>query len=254
MTDSTDKDLAALRASFERLAALVEGLGSDLEAQAYPSQWNVAQVVSHLGSGATIFQRRLEDSLAGQETPADFNQATWDEWDAKPALAQAHDGIAADSSLLIFLESLSERDRDRLHLPMGPLMPDYATFVGMRLSEHVLHTWDVEVVADPGATLPVLEAEQVLDRLGFIAARTGKPSSAYHNVVVRTTNPESALRISLTPQVGIERVSAGRQADLTLPAEALVRLVYGRLDPEHTPAFNGDPALLDELRRVFPGL
>ena len=43
-------------------------------------------------------------------------------------------------------------------------------------------------------------------------------------------------------------------ADLTLPAEAFVRLVYGRLDPDHTPAFEGDPADLDTLRRTFPGV
>ncbi len=39
---------------------------------------------------------------------------------------------------------------------------------------------------------------------------------------------------------------------LHLPAEALIRLVYGRLDPEHTPAIEGD-ADLDALRRTFPG-
>jgi hypothetical protein len=38
-----------------------------------------------------------------------------------------------------------------------------------------------------------------------------------------------------------------------LPAEALIRLVYGRLDPDHTPAVKGDPDVLDRLRRVFPG-
>ena len=42
-------------------------------------------------------------------------------------------------------------------------------------------------------------------------------------------------------------------ADLVLPAEALIRLVYGRLDPDHTPPFEGDGALLDELRRAYPG-
>jgi hypothetical protein len=38
-----------------------------------------------------------------------------------------------------------------------------------------------------------------------------------------------------------------------LPAEAFCRLVYGRLDPDHTPPFSGDAALLDALRSVFPG-
>jgi hypothetical protein len=41
--------------------------------------------------------------------------------------------------------------------------------------------------------------------------------------------------------------------DLELPAEAFIRLVYGRLDPDHTPAVTG-PADLNELRRAFPGV
>jgi Mycothiol maleylpyruvate isomerase N-terminal domain len=45
----------------------------------------------------------------------------------------------------------------------------------------------------------------------------------------------------------------GGAPDLTLPAEALIRLVYGRLDPDHTPPVEGDLALLDSLRSVFPG-
>jgi hypothetical protein len=39
-----------------------------------------------------------------------------------------------------------------------------------------------------------------------------------------------------------------------MPSEALLRLAYGRLDPEHTPQeVKGDPADLDQLRQVFPG-
>jgi hypothetical protein len=38
-----------------------------------------------------------------------------------------------------------------------------------------------------------------------------------------------------------------------LPAEALLRLVYGRLDPDHTPAQVIGAGTLDELREVFPG-
>ncbi len=47
--------------------------------------------------------------------------------------------------------------------------------------------------------------------------------------------------------------SGSGEPDLVLPAEALCRLVYGRLDPDHTPAFTGDGKALDALRQVFPG-
>lgn len=45
-----------------------------------------------------------------------------------------------------------------------------------------------------------------------------------------------------------------RRSDITMPAEAFIRLVYGRLDPAHTPPSDGDTAHLDELRRAFPGI
>jgi hypothetical protein len=38
-----------------------------------------------------------------------------------------------------------------------------------------------------------------------------------------------------------------------MPAECFIRLVYGRLDPQHTPPLQADAATLDELRAVFPG-
>ena len=40
--------------------------------------------------------------------------------------------------------------------------------------------------------------------------------------------------------------------ELDLPSEAFIRLVYGRLDPEHTPG-TVVGAALDTLRRTFPG-
>src|SRR5258707_1070265 len=43
------------------------------------------------------------------------------------------------------------------------------------------------------------------------------------------------------------------QAADALPAEAFIRLVYGRLDPAHTPSVETRRADLDELRQVFPG-
>jgi hypothetical protein len=46
--------------------------------------------------------------------------------------------------------------------------------------------------------------------------------------------------------------AADDHVDLEIPAESFVRLVYGRLDPSHTPSVVGDHHL-DELRRNFPG-
>jgi hypothetical protein len=44
-------------------------------------------------------------------------------------------------------------------------------------------------------------------------------------------------------------------AALRLPAESLIRLVYGRLDRDHCPAdVSTDGVDLDMLRAVFPGI
>ncbi len=58
----------ALRATSDRLDRVVGGLDPvQIERSAYPTEWSVADVLSHLGSGAVLFQRRLDDGLAGRE-------------------------------------------------------------------------------------------------------------------------------------------------------------------------------------------
>ena len=41
-----------------------------------------------------------------------------------------------------------------MRFAMGPMELDLLTFLGMRLNEHSLHTWDVAVTFDASATLP----------------------------------------------------------------------------------------------------
>lgn len=91
--------LAALQSSVHRLAALVGPLDDDaIVAQAHPTEWTIAHVLSHLGSAAVIFGRRLSDGLAGVETPDDFNAGVWAEWDTKSPRAQVDDALAADAA------------------------------------------------------------------------------------------------------------------------------------------------------------
>src|SRR5690349_909090 len=60
----------ALRTSVEHRHKLAAPLtGQQLTGPAYPTQWTVAQVLSHLGSAAVIMQRQLDDALAGHDTP-----------------------------------------------------------------------------------------------------------------------------------------------------------------------------------------
>jgi uncharacterized protein (TIGR03083 family) len=254
-----ERQLAALDASARHLADLVRGLDDEaLTAPAYPSEWSVADVLSHLGSGAEIFRRRVEDGLAGRPTPDDFAQPMWDEWNAKPPRQQADDSLVADRGLVDRFGSLSDDEQVALRIPFGPMDLDVTAAVGFRLNEHLLHTWDVEVAGDPGATLQASGVEFVVDSLEMIANWTAKPTGADRTIAVRTTEPARAFVVTLTPDAA--SFAAGddapaTDADVTLPAEAFIRLVYGRLDPDHTPVgLAGDLDALAELRAVFPGV
>jgi hypothetical protein len=76
---------------------------------------------------------------------------------------------------------------------------------------------------------------------------------------VTTHTPDRVFLLDLTPDSSQLTATGSRGAgadgdDLRLPAEAFLRLVYGRLDPEHTPPGVGENDHLDVLRPVFPGL
>ncbi len=253
-----DRPLPALRASVGRLHALCRGLDdAQLEAQSYCSEWSIAGVLSHLGSSAVIMRRRLDDALAGYATPDQFAPSVWDEWNAKTPRAQADDALVEDERLLEALDALPDDDRARLEFPMGPVKLDFDRAVAMRLNEHAIHTWDIEVVLDDGAYLPPDVAAVVIDNLELIARFVARPTGVTRTVRVGTTDPVRHFTLRLAAdKVELTAVDGGgpEPDDLVLPAEALCRLVYGRLDPDHTPPVRGDAALLERLRSIFPGV
>jgi uncharacterized protein (TIGR03083 family) len=251
--DERPPHLAALRTSVDHLRDVVSKLDdTQLEQHAYPSEWTIADVLSHIGSSAVIFERRFEDALRRDPTPDDFAPSVWDVWNAKSPRQKADDALAADRSVLERLESLSDEQRSSISFALGPMTFDFVGYVGLRLNEHLLHTWDVEVALDPSAV--VLNAELLVDNLDLIARYTAKPTGNTRMITVHTTDPPRSFTVSVaTDAVTFTPSAGGGDADLSLPAEAFARLVYGRLDPEHTPPVDGDVAALDELRRVFPG-
>jgi uncharacterized protein (TIGR03083 family) len=247
--------LDALHQSVDRLASAVDGLDADrLETPAYPTEWTVADTLSHLGSGAVILHRLLDDSLAGRDTPDDAAPSVWDAWNAKSPGEQAADAVVADGLLLERLLALSDHERDGFRLAMGPMSFDFDGFVGLRLNEHALHLWDIEVAFDPSATVAPAPVACIIDNLETTARFTGRPVDTARALTVATTDPDRSFLITLGPdEVVLAPDDAVGVPDLDLPAEALIRLVYGRLDPDHTPPVRR-PADLDGLRQVFPGV
>ena len=258
-TDRASALQAVLTASHDRLTAALGNLTLDqATTQSYDDEWSVAQVASHLGSGAEIFRLHVAAGADGEPAPEnDAYVPIWDAWNARDPLDQVRDAVATDAALLGDVAALSDDERERWHLDLWGMSLDLAGVLAMRLNEHALHTWDVVVTFDPSATVPEDATTYVLEALPMVAGWAGKPSEEQVSVEVRTTSPERAFHLDVGPggvtlSPSLDDTAA---ASLTLPSEAFVRLVYGRLDPGHTPpSVTADGVDLDLLRTVFPGL
>jgi uncharacterized protein (TIGR03083 family) len=253
--------ITTLRNSHERLASLVEPLSAEqLRAQSYDSEWSVAQVLSHLGSGAEIALMSLPGAL-GQAEPVDREafQPVWDTWNAKSPDEQAADSLIWDEKHVMALEQLSDDELAGISMPFfGGMVLDAAAMVGLRLGEHALHSWDVAVTGDPSAAVAPDAVDLLIDNVpGFLAPRLGRVPDVPYRLRIRTTRPDrDYLLVAADPVTMTDWPGDGTMVDaeISMPSEALLRLAYGRLDPEHTPAgVEADPAYLDRLRTMFPG-
>jgi uncharacterized protein (TIGR03083 family) len=248
--------LDALESSVAYLRALIEGLDeSQYVASAHPTEWTVADTMSHLGSGAVIMKRRFEDVVAGKETPPEFNQSVWDVWNDKTPHAQVTDALVADQAFLERILDITPEEREVFIFNLGPLVLDFTAAIGLRLNEHVLHVWDVEEAFDKSATLQRDAVSFMVDNLELVIKFTSKTTGSGDVLRIRTTEPQRELVLTL----GAESVTLeeGEQSDdphhIEMPAESFVRLLYGRLDAAHTPAA-AESEHLESLRIVFPGL
>jgi uncharacterized protein (TIGR03083 family) len=250
--------IATLRNSHERLVSLVAPLTPEqLRGQSYDTDWTVAQVLSHIGSGAEIALMGLAGALGQGEPvgPAAF-QPVWDAWNAKSPDKQAADALVADEKLLRALEGLSNDDLAGMSLSFLGVKLDSVGMVGLRLGEHALHTWDVAASFDPAVTVSADAVALLIDNVpGFLAPRLGKVPDVPFRARIRSTDPErDYLLVAADPVTMTDWPGGGADFEATMPSEALLRLAYGRLDPGHTPAgVQADPADLDRLRRMFPG-
>ena len=247
--------LDALELSVTHLRSVTEGMSeSQYVASAYPTEWTVADVMSHIGSAAIIFKRGVDDALDERETPSKFNESVWDVWNAKTPHAQVTDSLDADQALLTRLLALSPEERERYTLNLGPMTFDFDRAVRMRLGEHVVHTWDIEEALDQNATLQPEAVPFLIDNLDLLVRFSAKATENEHTLHIRTTEPQREFALTQSADgVTLNEVEGVDLFDLEIPAEAFVRLAYGRLDEEHTPA-GIDATHLDELRRVFPGM
>jgi len=252
--------IAALRHSHERLASLVRAMDKDfLTSRSYCTDWNVAQVLSHLGSGAEIALLMLESALSGEPLDRSVFAPVWDTWNAKTPAQQAADCLPADEAHIGRLEGLTDAELDGISVDFIGLKLDAAGVVRLRLSEHAVHTWDVAVTIDPEAVVAPDAVALLTDQLPWLAERTGRPGDQPLRVRLSGTSPDLDLLLEVTDKVTVAPWTAEGagpvDGEIRMPTEGLLRLFYGRLDAGRTPraTVTGAPVLLDQVRAVFPG-
>jgi uncharacterized protein (TIGR03083 family) len=264
MSDRASRPIAALRAGHDQLTRLVGELAADtLDRTSAAREWTIAQVLSHLGSGAEIMLATLDGALAGTGGGGpDSMREVWARWDAMAAAEQVKGFVRADEKLVARLEGLDQATRDELRVDLGflPEPVDVATVAALRLNEVTYHSWDVRVVFDPATELAAEAVELLFGPLEMFIGFLGQPdrlNGKQATVAVHTTDPERSFALQLGESIGLgDAVPAGATDVLQMPAEAWLRLTAGRLAPEHTPAgvrLTSDHITLDDLRRVFPG-
>ena len=256
---TAQEHIAALRHAHDRLAGLVRDMDeAQLTAQSYDTEWSIGHVLSHLGSQAEIFEMFLDAVLDGQPAPGgEVFPPVWDRWNAKSPLESRDDYLSAQELHIERFEGIDEATAAAFEMHFFGRDIDLAGFVRLRLFEQAVHTWDVEVMLDPAATIEPTAVPALVDHLAFVAGRTGRSHDERYHVRVGTSGPARDFVVSVADPVSVEIPDPDASYDgaIDLPAEAFVRLVYGRLDPDHTPEVTESGARgLADLRRVFPGV
>jgi uncharacterized protein (TIGR03083 family) len=251
--------IAVLRDSHDRLASLAEAISEDfLTHISYAEAWTVAQVFSHLGSGAEISLMMLEAALGGPPLDRDAIPPIWDTWNAKTPPQQAADCLPADDAHIKRLEGLTDAELGGISYDFLGTARDAAGLIRLRLSEHAVHTWDIAVTVDPEAVVAPGAVELLVPQLVFLAERTGRAEAGPLRVRLRGAHPEVDFLLDVSDQVTLVPWPAGgadADGEIATTTEGLLRLGYGRHDAGHTPPVQvtGPADLLDRTRAVFPG-
>ncbi|HEY6469952.1 MAG TPA: maleylpyruvate isomerase family mycothiol-dependent enzyme [Candidatus Dormibacteraeota bacterium] len=247
----------ALETGQRTLVASAEPMTENqLVGASYCKDWNIAQVLSHLGSASESFRLYLDAGLANADPPGrEVIEPIWDRWNAMAPEEQRGQALAATAAFIEHVDAVPAGQLAAFQMQLFGMDVDAARLLGMRLAESAVHTWDIVVMSDPSAMLPADAVDDMIDHLGDLAKWSGKADGGPMEVEIVTTDPIRFFRLSVKDGVSLlPSTSDHATATLHLPSEALVRLAYGRLDPEHTPAsVEAEGIDLDAVRAVFPG-
>ena len=264
--DDARRLLRLSHAEYDRLMADLEQLPPEgWTEQSACADWKVYQVVSHIGSQPKIEAGVLAAGLRGAPPMNDEQRkAIWAHFDSLKPNEVLPEFRQGNEEFYRLADSLTDDELGR-SVPwiFGPA--PVATVLGGRLNEQVLHAWDIRWARDKGATLSpetlpdLLEVNLNPARLGGLVKPERAERLAGKTIQFVLSRPEAAANLQLRPD-GVQG-GQGRAAspDLTveLPAEAFIRLLWGRYD---VPAGlrSGQlklskPDLAEPLQALFPG-
>lgn len=249
MTSLVERTLDALRHEHDVLVTLIPEL--DLSAPSGAAEWTVAQVLSHLGSGAEIGRVPIARA-AGETVDAEDNQAVWARWDASSPHDQAAGYLEHTGAWLATVEGLP--DSTMIDISFLPQPVPLVVALGMRLNEVANHGWDVRVALDPSAEVSEVSSAVLVEHfagpLAFLLGFSGKADPV--SSPVRLAVPGGGVVID--SDVSVVSSLADPTATLSGEPGSTVRLLSGRLKAPYDAdvAVSGN-VTLDELRKVFPG-
>ena len=252
MNHDVEELLSLLETSHEQLLSLMRRDDAPApKASAFPAEWAVSDVISHLGSGAEIFALILRRLVQDEPAPVqeDF-VSIWSRWDAKAPEDQVQDGLQSDAYFVDVAVSASSEITD---VPaFGSIMP-ISEFLAMRLQEHIVHTWDIETAVNPSATFRSDYLPFLLDQLPSVAPRSARPVTLPLTVDIRVLDPDAWFRLDLGAEASLAPLDSAPQADLTMSAEPFVRMIFGRLLGARAVVSGAEAELATHLTSVFQG-
>lgn len=263
----TDRTIAALRTSYDSLASMAAGLTSaDLECRSGADEWTVGDVLAHLGGAAEVGVSTLDKAVAGAGgLDGDVALAIRAQWNATDPADLVPAFLEVSGRFVDRFESFDSATRSdlRVTVPFLPFPAPLELYSGTRAFEALMHGWDVRSAFDEDATIPADEAAVLLEQftgpMAFVVGILGKPASLsgrQAKLLTNTTAPSSRFRLVFAETVSIDDEIEDADGVLTGPAEAVLRLLAGRLkQPGDEQRLRLDSAALSmvDLRGVFAG-
>ncbi len=249
---STAEGIKLIEAETARLKDYVRDSGPDQWNLDSPCEgWTVGDVIGHLGWAAEFFGDAISNGRSGTTTapqglpeigsmpPAeipDLITRMAKEY-ARSADADLSDAFTSSVDRLngIFA-SMEDDDWPKECWSFRGLQPA-SNYVTTRISEVVIHSWDIRFPSDPEASLAPESVAVVLDRLPVWLNSLGlaefKPAQSPARYRFKTTGAADFQRdvVIGDPENKVEDAQGEPTATLTCDADVLALLVWGRLKP-----------------------